>query len=69
MTKRCPKCGRQYGELSNYCRKCGVELERDYNRCSENKTTLCSHASFADDDIYCDFCGALTTYAKERMTK
>lgn len=67
--KKCPKCNRQYGELHNYCSKCGIELERDNNRCSENKTTLCAHSIFADDDTYCSYCGALTTYALDRQNK
>lgn len=66
MNKRCPKCDRKYYELDNYCTKCGIELEKDANRCSENKTTLCRHKTFADDDIYCSHCGSLTTYALER---
>lgn len=28
MNKKCPKCGRNYGELSNYCTMCGLELEK-----------------------------------------
>lgn len=27
MSKKCPKCGRNYGELSNYCTMCGLGLE------------------------------------------
>ena len=67
MNKKCPKCGRIYGELSNYCTKCGVELEKTPNKCSENKTTLCSHRVYSDDDLYCEYCGALTTYGLERV--
>ena len=63
--KKCSKCGRQYYELSNYCNKCGIALDKDDNRCSENKTTQCSHKIFEDDDLYCDYCGSLTTYALE----
>jgi ribosomal protein L37E len=66
MKKICSKCGKQYTELENYCTKCGLELERDYNRCSENKSAMCSHRTYADDDIYCAYCGSLTTYAAER---
>jgi hypothetical protein len=64
--KRCPKCGRQYRDIDNYCTKCGILLEKDYNRCSENRTTLCEHTQLADDDMYCSYCGALSTYAKEK---
>lgn len=64
--KRRPKCGKQYRGLENYCTKCGIQLEKERNMCSENKTTLCSHSILADDDTYCPYCGALTTYAKEK---
>lgn len=67
--KRCPKCGRQYHELENYCTKCGLELIKEKNRCSENKTVMCSHRVYADDDVYCTYCGALTTYAKQRQNQ
>jgi len=66
MRKVCPKCGRVYCELDNYCTKCGIALEKEPNKCSEQRTTLCAHRVFEDDDIYCSYCGALTTYAKER---
>ena len=67
MNKICPKCGRRYTEIENYCTKCGIELEKDKNRCSENKTAMCSHRVFEDDDMYCSYCGSLTTYAKARL--
>ena len=67
MRKVCPKCGRAYCELDNYCTKCGIAQEKEPNKCSEQRTTLCAHRVFADDDIYCPYCGALTTYAKERI--
>jgi RNA polymerase subunit RPABC4/transcription elongation factor Spt4 len=63
INKRCPKCERVYSELDNYCRKCGIVLEKDLNRCSGNKTTRCEHLTFDDDDVYCPACGSLTTYA------
>lgn len=66
MYKVCPTCEREYTELANYCSKCGVMLEKPLNECSEKRTTLCSERTYADDDIYCAYCGALTTYAKER---
>ena len=66
MKKICPKCRREYSELDNYCTKCGLELEKEENRCSEMKTQLCRHRVYADDDVYCSCCGALTTYALER---
>lgn len=68
MYKRCVKCGRVYTELENYCTKCGIELERDANRCSEVKTQLCRHMIYKDGDLYCAYCGALTTYALERKS-
>lgn len=67
MNKKCTKCNIQYTEFDNYCTKCGIELERETNRCSENKTTMCSHRVYNDDDMYCAYCGSLTTYAKERL--
>ena len=67
MYKKCPKCNRSYTELENYCAKCGIQLEKDQNRCSENKTTLCNNRTFKDDDVYCSYCGSLTTYTAERV--
>ena len=61
-----PQMRIQYYELSQYCKKCGLELVKDANRCSENKSSSCAKTSFCDDDVYCDKCGALTTYAAER---
>lgn len=69
LYKKCPKCSRCYTELENYCTKCGIELEKDANRCSEGKTRMCQVRTFADDDIYCSYCGALTTYAKMKQGK
>lgn len=67
LNKKCPKCGKRYYELENYCTKCGIELEKEKNRCSKNKTTMCSHRYYEDDDNYCAYCGSLTTYAVERQ--
>lgn len=64
MKKICPTCKREYTELENYCRKCGIELIKEPNRCSAMKTKLCMDAVFDDDDIYCSYCGSPTTYAK-----
>jgi len=69
MDKKCSVCGRMCPEIENFCTKCGVKLEKAPNRCSENKTTLCSHRIYEDDDIYCAYCGSLTTYALERQKK
>lgn len=66
MTKRCPKCGRTYTELENYCTKCGIELEQLTNMCSEKKTAMRAHRVYADD-FFCEYCGELTEYAKNRM--
>ena len=66
LNKICPTCGKRYTEMENYCTKCGIPLEKDKNRCSEGKTRMCQCATFADDDIYCSYCGALTTFAVER---
>lgn len=69
MKKVCPKCRKEYTELENYCTKCGIELEKVPNECSEKKAALCMHRVYADDDVYCAYCGSLTTYALERMSK
>ena len=65
----CPNCGKRYKGLERYCSKCGVELENDKNRCSEQRTPLCKDAVFEDDDTFCCYCGALTTFAKERKAR
>ena len=59
MRKVCTKCGSVYCELDNYCTKCGIALEKEPNKCSEQRTTLCAHRVLEDDDIYCSYCGAL----------
>lgn len=69
MNKVCPSCGRKYSELEFYCTKCGLELKKAPNTCSEMKSVMCKHRVFADDDLYCSYCGSLTTYAKERMDR
>lgn len=66
MNKICPKCKRGYSELEHYCTKCGMQLEKEPNVCSEKKTAMCEHRVFAEDDTYCSYCGSLTTYAKRR---
>ncbi len=67
--KRCPECGREYTELENYCTRCGTELEKIPNKCSEMKTDMCVHRIYDKDDVYCSYCGALTTYAKEANSR
>ena len=67
MRKMCPTCKKTYNEIENYCTKCGVTLVKEPNRCSANKTAMCSSKAFADDDRYCSFCGAPTTYAKDLL--
>ncbi len=70
MTGRiCPSCGRRYKGLARYCTKCGVELVKDKNRCSKMLTQLCRDAEFEEDDVYCCYCGSLTTFAEERMAQ
>lgn len=64
--KVCPKCGIVYNGLENYCSKCGIQLEKQKNVCSAMKTTMCKHRVYADDDNFCVYCGAPTTYAVER---
>jgi len=65
----CSNCGRFYKGLARYCGKCGVELEKDKNRCSEMRTQLCRDSVLEDDDIFCRYCGALTTFAVEQEEK
>lgn len=67
MNKKCPKCGKNYGELSNYCTMCGLELEKAPNECSEKKTQLCAHRIYRDDERFCEYCGAPTTYAVQKQ--
>ena len=64
VKKICPNCQREYLEIDNYCTRCGVELVKERNRCSENRTPLCKGKTFAEDDVYCSICGAPTTYGK-----
>lgn len=40
MNKVCPNCGRKYSELEFYCTKCGLELEKAPNACSEMKSGM-----------------------------
>ena len=65
MKKICPACRREYTELENFCRKCGIALVKESNRCSEMKTALCKTAEFEANDLYCSFCGALTEHGKD----
>lgn len=37
MNKICPKCKRGYSELEHYCTKCGMQLEKEPNVCSEKR--------------------------------
>lgn len=63
--KKCPTCNSKYIEPQMYCAKCGIQLVKDDNRCSDPKTRLCECTVCGDDDIYCTYCGSLTTYAEE----
>jgi hypothetical protein len=67
--KLCPSCNTRYGDTAHYCRACGRELIKldGGNCCSENKGDLCRTLKFSDDDVYCECCGSLTTYAAERV--
>lgn len=64
--KVCPSCKRTYNSFAVYCTRCGVKLEKEKNHCSEMKTQLCKDMVFDDEDIYCCYCGALTTFAVEK---
>lgn len=67
IRKVCPKCNRKYEGLEVYCTKCGVKLEKARNCCSEMNTTFCERCVLEDDDMYCPYCGSLSTYAKEQL--
>ena len=66
LGKKCPKCYKKFGDLHQYCSKCGIELGVDHNRCSEKNSALCEKAFFSREDDFCSYCGAPTTYAAER---
>ncbi|MBR4707913.1 MAG: hypothetical protein IKP29_07655 [Pseudobutyrivibrio sp.] len=72
MKKICPTCKRMYDELKDYCSKCGIELVKEPNRCSQNKKSLCKGNILEDDDVYCPYCGSPSIYfedeVKERMS-
>lgn len=55
--------------LINASQKCAVKLEKDYNRCSNPRSIDCERAVYDEDDIVCGYCGADTTYEKERKEK
>ncbi len=63
MKTKCPVCGKEYNELANFCGDCGVELKSEPNRCSAEKYPLCKGRTVPDNQKYCIYCGALTTYA------
>ena len=54
-------------QIENFCRRCGIELEKEPNRCSEGKQELCKTMIFNDEDRYCSICGSPTNYWKEQM--
>jgi len=66
--KKCPTkgCQQEYGELANYCRRCGMALVMSDNRCSKQKHALCDGKVFKNNDDYCEYCGSLTLYGLER---
>jgi hypothetical protein len=67
MDKECPKCSKRGTVLENYCTKCGIQLEPGKNRRSKNRTASCERRVYAADDLFCAYCGALTTYAAGRQ--
>ena len=67
MRKECPTCHREYSEIECYCTKCGIKLVKAPNRCSAMKTKMCEDKVFGDNDKYCSFCGAPTTYWKDEL--
>ncbi len=62
MKKTCPKCKKEYDAMANYCGRCGIELTRELNRCSKQRHALCRDKDLPDDQRFCIYCGALTTY-------
>ena len=67
MRKKCPKCNLKFGGIERYCTQCGAELEKNSNWCSEGKDVNCSRFPRRDEDVFCPFCGSLTTYELERQ--
>lgn len=67
MRKICPICKKEYDALANFCGSCGVELKPEPNRCSEEKHSLCKGRTVPDDQKFCIYCGALTTYARAQV--
>ena len=55
MRKICPTCGAIRPGIESFCRKCGVELVNEPNRCSAEKTALCRGVKFDDEDRYCPY--------------
>ena len=66
MKMLCKRCGKKYKDSYNFCPKCAIKLERDYNRCSDPRSIDCEREIFQDDDIVCGYCGSETTYEKSR---
>ncbi len=69
MKMMCPKCFRKYEKRYIYCPKCAEKLKPDHNRCSDPRCIDCERAVYEEDDIVCGYCGADTTYEKERKEK
>ena len=44
-----------------------IVSEEAPNECSEKKTQLCKHRIYRDDERFCEYCGAPTTYAIEKQ--
>lgn len=63
MNKVCPRCGKSFEKLANYCDQCGIELKKEPNRCSQERHSLCKGRALPDESKYCIYCGAPTTYA------
>lgn len=69
----CSKCGENVDvdlfDSVAYCPKCGNKI--DYNRCSEEcKDTFFDNSRILNDnDLYCKYCGAKSTYHVQGILK
>lgn len=44
-----------------------IVSEKTPNECSKKKTQLCAHRIYRDDERFCEYCGAPTTYAIQKQ--
>lgn len=63
MKNICPTCKHSYVGLQRFCEDCGIELVKEPNACSANKTALCREQHLRETAKFCPYCGEKTTYA------